>query len=342
MARKVKTILIIAVIAALVSGIAIWQYLRTRTLYNTGYPDGNTGGNLYNAGLFCEDENVIYFANPDDNYRLYSMSRSGGDVKKLSDDTVSYINTDEHYIYYVRNNTSKADSFSFLHVNTNALCRLPKEGGKPKILDPDPSIYCSIVGNYIYYLHYDTKTATTLYRVKIDGKEKEQIDRTPYYCCCTENRFIYFNGLESDHNIYRYDTETGTRVQLLTANAWMPIVKDGIAYYMDADHNYRLVSQNISTQELTVITNDRVDCFTVYGDICIYQKNDRKEPALMRVNSDGTGREVIADGNFRHLNLIGSELYFRPFDEDTTVYHTDVLNLSYIGTFHPGVRVVKK
>ena len=336
MASKAKTILILTILIALAAGIGIWRYLSTRTLFNTGYPEGNTAGNLYNTGLFCESDNVVYFANPDDDYKLYSMQRNGSEVKKLCDDTASYINVDSNYVYYVRNNTSTGDSFSFLHVNTNSLCRIKKEGGNPKILDPDPSLYCSIVGNYIYYLHYDKSTATTLYRVKIDGKEKEQVDKNPYFTCCTDGRFIYFNGLELDHNIYRYDTESGQKVQVLMANAWMPIVKDGVAYYMDADNNYALVSQDLASQEKTVITSDRVDCFTIYGDYAIYQKNDRENPALMRVGLDGTGKEVISNGNYQNLSLVGNELYYRPFGDDSTFYHTDVLSLSYIGTFHPG------
>ena len=342
MASKLRTIIIILIIAALCAGIGIWRYTTTRTLFNTGYTRGNTGGNLYNFGLFCEYDNVVYFANPDDSYRLYSMTRSGGDLKKLSDDTVSFINADEHYLYYVRSNTSKDDHFSFLHVNTNSLCRVNKTGGKVKILDPDPSVYAVLVGNYVYYLHYDEKTASTLYRVKIDGSEKEMIDKTPYFTCSTENRFIYFNGQELDHNIYRYDTENGTRTTLLAANTWMPIVENDTAYYMDVGNNYALVKTDLLTQETTVITNDRVDCFTIYGDYAVYQKSDQEHPALIRVKLDGTGKETIMEGNFRHLNLVGSELYFRPFGEDTTIYHTDVLSLSYIGTFHPGTADQKK
>ena len=66
--------------------------------------NGNTAGNLYNGGLFCEYDGTVYFSNPSDGGKLYSMSPDGSNLAKLCDDTVSYINADEHYLYYVRNN----------------------------------------------------------------------------------------------------------------------------------------------------------------------------------------------------------------------------------------------
>ena len=101
-----KLVLIITisllVITASVGGL-IYHY-QTKTKYNESYVNGNTAGNLYNAGLFCESNGTVFFANPDDKYRLYSMDLDGSNLAKISDDTVMYINADSHYVYYVRNN----------------------------------------------------------------------------------------------------------------------------------------------------------------------------------------------------------------------------------------------
>ena len=48
-----------------------------RDRYNDGYVNGNTAGNLYNEGYFCEKDGIVYFANPADNYCLYSMNPDG-------------------------------------------------------------------------------------------------------------------------------------------------------------------------------------------------------------------------------------------------------------------------
>lgn len=167
-----KWLLFVLVILLAAGCVFLYRYIN-RIRYNDGYVNGNTAGNLYNEGYFCEKDGIVYFANPADNYCLYSMNPDGTNIKKLEDQSVSYINVDDHYIYYCKLKGKSADSFSFLPVNTNSLCRLDIDGkGKPEILDDDPCMYASLVGNYLYYLHYDTTDATTLYKVKIDGKEK--------------------------------------------------------------------------------------------------------------------------------------------------------------------------
>ena len=171
--RKKQLFITIAIILILIAVFCLIHFLN-RTKMNSGYVNGNSAGNLYNGGLFCESNGTVFFSNPSDNHRLYSMNPDGSDMKKLSDDTVSYINADDHYVYYVRNNKSEDTNFSFLNFGTNSLCRINRDGGRVTILDDDPSLYAGLYGNYIYYIHYDKETASTLYRIKIDGTKKEQ------------------------------------------------------------------------------------------------------------------------------------------------------------------------
>lgn len=171
MKKSIKIILAVFVVLAVVISIAGTKYLN-RTQYNDSYVNGNTTGNLYNDGLFCESNGTVFFANPDDNNYLYSMDLSGGNLKKLSEDNVVYINADDHYVYYVRNNgesTIHTDKHSYFSFNNNSLCRINRDGGKVKILDDAPCIYASLIGNKIYYLHHDENVGTILYSVGIDG-----------------------------------------------------------------------------------------------------------------------------------------------------------------------------
>ena len=334
---RLRTILILAAIAAVVVGAFVGKTLMGRTKYNTGYPTGNDAGTLYNTGLFCDDGTVLYFANPDDDYHLYRMDKTTGDLKKINDDKASYLNADENYIYYVRNNTSKEDQFSFLHVNTNALCRMRKDGkGEAVILDSAPSLYAAVVGNEVYYIHYDNKSGSTLYKVGIDGKGKAQVDTNPYFTCCTDQNYIYFNGLENDHNIYRFDTTTGQQTLVLQCDAWMPIVQNNVAYYMDVLNDYRLVATDLTTQQTWTLAEDRVDCFTIFGSQAIYQKSDTEEPALCTAELNGSGTKVLFPGTYRNLSVVGSDLYFRAFGEDGVVYRTNLLAPAGYSEFHPG------
>lgn len=107
------------------------------------------------------------------------MDTNGNHLKKLSYDRVMYINADDHYVYYVRNNENNGTGFDFFSYARNSLCRIDQNGENTKILDKDPCLYASLVGNYIYYLHYDDKDATTLYKIGIDGEGRKKV-YSPY------------------------------------------------------------------------------------------------------------------------------------------------------------------
>ena len=106
-----STIFIILVIVAAV--VTIVRHELNKTKFNSSYVNGNTAGNLYNGGLFCESNGTIFFSNPNDKHKLYSMTADGTEITKICDDIVSYINADDHYVYYVRDNGSQDSEFSF-------------------------------------------------------------------------------------------------------------------------------------------------------------------------------------------------------------------------------------
>ena len=106
--KSTKRFILIAIIVILaIIVISVFSYLKNRTHFNNADVSGNIGGNYYNSGLFCEHNDTVYFANPYDDYALYKMTPQGTNAEKLSSDKVSFINADNHYIYYVRDNTSR-------------------------------------------------------------------------------------------------------------------------------------------------------------------------------------------------------------------------------------------
>ncbi len=233
--KKFLMITIPIVLFLSAAGFGIYVFLDTKTRFNDDYVNGNTAGNLYNGGLFCEYGDRIFFANTADGGKLYAMNADGSDAVKLSDDIASFINADENYVYYVRNNPGNdgTGAFSFFSINTDSLLRIDHDGGHELILDPDPSLYAALVGNYIYYIHYDSeKDASSLYKVKIDGSERTQVRPDPYFTCCANGQYIYYNGVSTDHYIWRLDTESDSDGMLYGGNCWMPVVEEGtVAYY---------------------------------------------------------------------------------------------------------------
>ncbi len=331
-----RKIIIPVLLAAIVILIAVLYYFSNRTHFNPSYTNGNTAGNLYNNGLFCEHNGTIYFSNPNDNHYLYSMSTDGSQVTRLYEDVVSYINADDHYVYYVRNNVGDDSQFSFLHINTNSLCRYDIRKGKVTVLDHDPSIYASLIGNYLYYIHYDTQTASTLYRVKIDGKEREQVDKNPYFTCSANGQYFYYNGIENDHNIYQLDTSTGSSHMLYEGNCWMPLATNDSIYFMDCEQNYALAKLELNADDAVLLTTDRIESFNVYGDYIYFQTNNLDGDAkFCRMNTDGSNYQVILEGNYKNINITSRYVYFSPYENESLVYQTPTGGDGTVSMFQP-------
>ncbi len=92
----IRSIAVLGILALIAYGVV--RHYQSLVKYNTTFVNGNTAGNLYNGGLFCESNGTVFFANPDDNNTLYSMDPGGSNLKKLCSDTVMYINADSHYV----------------------------------------------------------------------------------------------------------------------------------------------------------------------------------------------------------------------------------------------------
>lgn len=321
MTRKqlmIRFLIYFLIFGGIIAGVVVW-IKRNQTYFNDDYVNGNTPGNLCNSGQFCEKNDTVYFANPEDAYHLYAMDSSGGNVRKLNNDVPSSINADAHYLYYVRNNLSGSGNtaYSFLHIATNSLVRCDLNGSNVVILDEAPCLNASLVGNYIYYIHYDKKEASTFWRVKIDGSDSEQLAKVPYVPSASSGAFVYYNGVESDHNIYRFDSETKTATCIFNGNYWMPQVLEDAIYTLDCEKNYALLKISLNGGENKTLTDDRLDCFNATDSYIYYQKNDATAPGLYAIRSDGSQKQLIASGNFTNINVTSHYLYFQTYSNAT-------------------------
>ena len=69
--KKTITIIIVVLVIAAAGVGGFFYFKKNQTVHNNDNAIGNTAGNLINGGLFCEYNDKIYFANPDDYNKLY-------------------------------------------------------------------------------------------------------------------------------------------------------------------------------------------------------------------------------------------------------------------------------
>ncbi len=333
MKKKLIVITIFLLVVAVIAGLGISQYLSNKPKYNTSYVNGNTAGNLYGAGLFCEYGDTIYFSNPSDGGTLYAMKTDGTGLTKLCDDVASFINVDEHYIYYVRNNAAFGSDFSFLQFNTDSLCRIDHDGKHTVVLDDEPCMYASLFGNYVFYLQYETQTASSLWKVKIDGTEKTKVSSDPYLTCDAMGQYFYHIG--TDGRIWRYDTVSCSTEAIYNDNCWMPtVLANDDVYYMDSSDNYKLTKANLSGGEKVHLAEDRLDSYLLCGDYIYFQRSSQTDPALCRIRTDGSDYQVVAEGVYADLNATSNDVYFRDF-HTSIMYRTPISDPGTVEIFQP-------
>lgn len=198
---------IIFFIVLLLLGLAFYQINKaSRTNYSSGNRTGNSSGNLSNYGLFCEQNNLIYFSNLNDNGSLYSMDQSGQEFHKITPDRVAYINTDEYYIYYARRNNeidkATKDSFQF---NNTGLYRITKGGSNVLGIYTKPTDVMNVYQNYIYYLRHVDGSGLELYKTKIDGTEEKRISNEQISPSTIIHGIMYYSGVKEDRGIHALD-----------------------------------------------------------------------------------------------------------------------------------------
>ncbi len=323
MNKKTRNIIIGTLSALLLLTLFILSMLSQRIKMNTDNVTGNTAGNLNNSGLFCERNGIVYFSNLYDNGCLYSMSPDGSNMKKLTSTKATSINADDHYLYFFLDSYNSGEGIEFAQ-RTYGLYRCQLNGKNSQCLKRGNAITLQLCGNYLYYQNFDNhnKNGTELYKIKIDKSEDKLVANYLVNPASCVDGVIYFNGTQENHHLYALNTSNDSISTVWDGNVFTPVYEGGYFYYMDVAENYRLCRYSVPANTIEVLTNERIDCFNVYGNQIFYQTNSKTSPALKRMNTDGSNVETIAEGIYKNINVTSSYVYFTAFGEDTPMYMT--------------------
>ena len=296
-------------------------------IYNTHHVDiapgtvGNTAGNLNNLGLFCESNGVVYFSNSYDDGTLYQMTPDQKEVKKLYNLEASYINAAGGFVVFHGKSIGQASGLGSVLSKPGLYLINPKRA-KLKGLTNDATQSLIVVGNDVFYQHYNQSAGATLAKVSLKNYEKEEVLDYFINPASSYNGKIYFSGNYEDHHLYTLDCLTYEVNDIWAGDIYNPICDGNYVYFMDVFNNYRLCRYNMSDNTIEVITNDRIDTYNYYNGIIYYQKNSQTAPELKRINADGSGEEVIMEGNYTAINITSTYTYFKEFGVDAITYYT--------------------
>ncbi len=315
MKKKIIIVSILIVIAVAIFGT--WFFGRME--YNDQHAVGNTAGNLYNGGLFCESDGKVYFSNPYDKDSLYVMDVDGSNVKKIYNDKVSYINVYNDYIYYERFNHESSVEVVFRGA-LYGLFRIQEGDSKAEALHTGIVDNVALSGNYLYFRSYDDKNLYQLYKVGIDGDDEIKISDRGYTPISISSGNIFFIEVDGNHNIMRLNTENDEITQYKTGNFYMPIVCNNYMYYIDLDNNRALSRMNMATEEKEVLSSDKVVNYNLSEDsnVIFYQaENSLDDHKLVRMDLNGENAIDVVLGDCFNISITSTYTYYITKIEDT-------------------------
>lgn len=338
MNRHLKRFLVLLIIVLIIAGGGAWYYFSERIYYNEEGTIGNTAGNLYNGGLFCELDGVIYFSNPSDDGALYSMSSDCTQVKKLSSDKVASINADEHYIYYSRRNyTKETGSASFLNFRNTGIYRLTKKNGRLELLFDGVNGISCLYGNTIYYQHYDTSTATQFYKVDIDAKNAGRVSTDALIPASVRGGILYYAGVLNDHYLHGMNLAQGNDLIYSYDSCYLPIAMPGGIYYISLSDHYSIRRVGYDGSEPETLVSEFCSTYNITADeqYLFYQIDGGSDNRIAVLDLTTGVATTLIDGNFKQIHVTSKYVFFRDF-ADTTTYAYELADGS-LSTFHPPV-----
>lgn len=293
---------------------------------------GNTAGNIYNSGLFCENDGTVYFANTYDQNSLYSMNPDGSNMKKLVSAKVKYINAGGDYLYYYMTDSTTSTGLGFIR-RVMGIYRCKKNGKAVQTITRDPSLEMILIDNNIYYQHYDNQTAVNLHKIDTEGNKDIKLASEIINPAGVYEDVIYYANQKDNHFIMVLDTKSDSMTEYVKYNVWNPLRQGNYIYFIDLSNNHRLARYSIEKDEIEMLTEERVDCYNLNTEYIYYQTNDAENPALMRVSIDGTFEEKIMDGIFTSINATSTYIYFSPFENQSMTYKTPAFGSINVSEF---------
>ena len=333
-----KTNIIVILIGIAFILVFVIARLSGRVIPNTEGAVGNSACNIYNGGLFCADDERIYFSNLKDGGSLYSMSKDLSDFEYMQEDTVGYINNTSNYIVYSRLNYTRNDSVKHvLQFSYSGIYRVTKKGSHSigGIYSYDVGSV-GLIGNEVYYQKHEKDGNMNLYRAGLDGKNDELLLEEKVVPGTLTSSKIYYAGAEDDHYIYSFDPDSRQKVVIYKGNCYQPALIGGNIYFISLSKNYNIAKIDEFGQNPTILVDEKCDFYNVTPDeqYIVYQVDDGKNNRLEMMNLSTLEKTVIKKGDYNSINIIGDRVFFREFGTDEVYYFT-LSSPSQVDTFNP-------
>ena len=293
---------------------------------------GNSAGNLQNGGLFCEYNGYLYFSNSYDGGALYRMNYEDGSFERLNKNRSYSINAVGDNLYYcMLSERSTISGLGSLARNAGIYtCHL--DGNKAVNLNTNAGIAMQYFGNYLYYQE-STDNGTNLVKQSLESKEKTTLSQQVIDPSSIVNGTMYYSNVADGHCLYSANLETGVSSKMWDVPVWNPVYDNGYIYYLSMDGKYNLCRRAINDSSVEILTNDFVDTFNVYKSIIYYCVSAGDNPAIKRMNIDGSNPEIVRTGIYHEVNVTSDYVFYSQYNNVVPIYRQSTFGPIYEDEF---------
>lgn len=323
MNKKTKTIVNTIVVVAVLTAVIILGKITSKLPKNPVGFTGNSAGNLYNKGLFVEDDKNIYFANLYDNGCLYRMDKNLGNIRKLSKDSVHYLNLDNgsDFLYYSRvnylNNTLGGTGFDLA---TAGIYRYKIKNGSLTQFYRNTAGTVLLFGNHLFFQTHGDDGDFDLSGICVTtNKPKISPYSTGYFVpVSTRDNLIFYSGVEENHCLYTFDVSSKETTLYADVDAYQPIAtKDGV-YFLSLSDNYSLCFLPNGETTPRILSDARIFTYNLSADgKTIYYQVDKENSRICRFDPETGTETTLLTGDFCNLNTVSDYLFFTDYKEIT-------------------------
>ncbi len=328
--EKLRNLIIIIVVILCITGIGIAAIIHGRGEKVSMNPDGTVGnlaGNINQGGSFVEYRDKVYFANSYDGNSLYMMDPDETNIKKISTASVKNLLAGGEYLYFFQTGASGASGLGGIRTPKSFVrCRL--DGTKGYYMLRSTVSKAQLVNNYLYMMGYYDDGGVRFFKLKIDNSDEVNLADYLVNPASAVDGQIYYVDTVSSHNLYRLNTANDASSMVLSGNFWDPIVDGNYIYYLDLENDYQLRRYSMSSNEIEILSDERIEFFNEgYG--YIYYQTMGENAHLGVMNNNGNNPRVVATGEYNQINLTSRYVYFKSFFDETIMYHSPLGSASY-------------
>ncbi len=272
--------------------------------------EGNTPGNLSNAGLAAVQGDTVYFRS-NDGGSIYKADLNGEGASLLGTDSAWYINVAGDWIYY-----SNRD-------DNNRIYRIGIDGSGRTPVTRSKALFVTLTENWLIYLDQDDNNR--IYKVNTSGGDQTQISDDSATSINVSGSWIYYINASDGNRIYRINIDGSGRESLTDTSASCLSVTDDFIFYSNESDGNKLYKMNFDGTGSEAI-NNRPSRFINAQDQWVYYSDPSDNYSLAKINVDGTDDQTLLPGPVTIINTAGdSVVYSNQYDPDV-IYRVDLEN----------------